>query len=104
MAIYFIFSTIDFFEYLSHYKFEESYTVTPISRPPGVVFEFGVSGTNIMRSLLPKCEYTGLNEILPIIYILFKKGYYDWLDYIVSYIAIKNRLQRDYNINYELKL
>lgn len=79
------FNTVDFFEYMHHYKFEESYT-------------------NIMRSLLTKCEYTGLNEIQPIIYILFKKGYYDWLNNIVSYIAIKNRLQRDYNIDYELEL
>lgn len=80
-----IFNTVDFFEYIKHYKFEESYT-------------------NIMRPLLTKSEYIGLNEIQPIIYILFKKGYYNWLDNIVSYIAIENRLSRDYNINYELEL
>jgi hypothetical protein len=70
---------------IQHYKFEDSYT-------------------NIIKSILTKSEYIGLNEIQPIIYILFKKGYYNWLDNIVSYIAIKNRLQRDYNIDYELEL
>ena len=79
------FNTVNFFEYLKHYKFEDSYT-------------------NIIRPLLTKCEYIGLNEIQTIIYILFKKGYYDWLDNIVSYIAIENRLQRDYNIDYKLEL
>jgi hypothetical protein len=80
-----ILNTIAFFEYIKIYKRDKSYI-------------------DIIQSILTKCEYIGLNEIQPIIYTLLKKGYYDWLSELVSYITMENKVYSNYDIDYELEL
>lgn len=80
-----ILNTIAFFEYIKMYERDQSYI-------------------DIMQSILTKCEYIGLIEIQPIIYTLLKKGYYDWLAELVSYIGMENKVYSNYDIDYHIHL
>lgn len=67
-------------------------------------YNFETSTLDTIHAILTDEEYSGMDQIQPLIYTLMKRGYYEWLSHIVSFIITENRMFTDSYAEYELYL